>query len=112
MSLDKTTTVVKIILSPDEGISEIPHLLSGPTSPAAVALGGAFDDATVDSMRDAASKAGEVVWLRVDKSRGSEMPSIDDKQAFGAALAKRIKASLQLHEVGQAGAEKGGVFLF
>ncbi|KAF3053266.1 hypothetical protein E8E11_007462 [Didymella keratinophila] len=104
--------VVKIVLSPDEGINEIPQLLSGANPPAAVALGGAFDDATVDSMRDAASKAGEVVWLRVDKSRLSEMPSMDDKEMFGAALAKRIKASLQENKVGQEGAEKGGVFLF
>ncbi|KAJ4339495.1 hypothetical protein N0V87_003193 [Didymella glomerata] len=104
--------VVKIVLSPDEGIKEIPHLLSGPNPPAAVALGGAFDDATVDSMRDAASKAGEVVWLRVDKSRLSEMPSMDDKEVFGGALAKRIKTSLQENKVGQDSAEKGGVFLF
>lgn len=106
------TIVVKIVLSPESGIQEIPSLLSGSNPPAAVALGGAFDDATVDSMRDAASKAGEVVWLRVDKSRLSEMPSMDDKDVFGAALAKRIKASLQENKVGQAGAEKGGVFLF
>lgn len=86
--------------------------MSGSNPPAAVALGGAFDDATVDSMRDAASKAGEVVWLRVDKSKLSEMPSMDDRETFGAALAKRIKTSLQENKVGQAGAEKGGVFLF
>ena len=77
-----------------------------------MALGGAFDDATVDSMRDAASKAGEVVWLRVDKSRLSEMPSMEDKEVFGAALATRIKASLKENKVGQEGVEKGGVFLF
>jgi hypothetical protein len=103
--------VVKIILSPDEGIKEIPQLLSGSNPPAAVALGGAFDDATVDSMRNAASTAGSVVWLRVDKSRVSEMPSMDDKDEFGAALAKRIKASLQEHKVGSGG-EKDKVFLF
>ena len=63
-------------------------------------------------MRDAASKAGDVVWLRVDKSRLSEMPPMDDKNVFGAALAKRIKASLQEHKVGQEGGEKSGVYLF
>lgn len=63
-------------------------------------------------MRTAASKAGEVVWLRVDKSRVSSMPSMDDREAFGAALAERIKTCLQENRVGRAGAEKGGVFLF
>ncbi|KAF3042229.1 hypothetical protein E8E12_009911 [Didymella heteroderae] len=103
--------VVRIVLSPDQGINEIPQLLSGPNPPVAVALGGAFDDATVDSMRAAASTAGEVVWLRVDKDRMSEMPSMDDKEGFGAALARRIKTCLQENRVGQQGAEKGGVFL-
>lgn len=103
--------VVKIVLSPTEGIEEIPRLLSGPNPPKAIALGGAFDDATVESMRDAASKAGEVAWLRVDKSRVSEMPPMDNKEEFGAALAKRIKASLQEHDVGQGG-EDSGVYLF
>ncbi|KAG9199345.1 hypothetical protein G6514_008601 [Epicoccum nigrum] len=102
--------VVKIVLSPEEGIEEIPKFLSSQNPPRAVALGGAFDDATVDSMRDAASKAGEVVWLRVDKSRQSEMPSMDDKEVFGAALAERMKASLQEHNVGQGGASSGVYF--
>jgi hypothetical protein len=102
--------VVKIVLSPEEGIEEIPKYLSGQNPPRAVALGGAFDDATVESMRDAASKAGEVVWLRVDKSRQSEMPSMDDKEVFGAALAERMKASLQEHNVGQGGASSGVYF--
>ena len=62
-------------------------------------------------MRDAASKAGSVVWLRVDKSRVGEMPPMDNKDEFGAALAKRIKSSLQEHKVGNGG-EKEGVFLF
>jgi hypothetical protein len=39
------------------------------------------------------------------------MPSMDDKDEFGAALAKRIKASLQEHKVGSGG-EKDKVFLF
>ena len=103
--------MVKIVLSPEEGIEEIPKLLSSGNPPRAVALGGAFDDATVDSMRDAASKAGEVIWLRADKSRHSEMPSMDDKEAFGGALAKRMKTSLLEHNVGQGGASSG-VYLF
>ncbi|KZM19347.1 hypothetical protein ST47_g9491 [Ascochyta rabiei] len=96
-----STALVRIVLSPEAGISEIPGLLSGQNAPVAVALGGAFDDAIVDSMCDAASKAGDVAWLRVDKSRLKEMPPMDDKEVFGAALAKRIKASLQEHKVGQ-----------
>ena len=103
---------MKTVLSPDEGIKEIPQLLGGQNPPVAVALGGAFDDATVDSLREAASKAGDVVWLRVDKSRVSEMPSMNDKEAFGAALAKRIKTSLQEHKVGQQEGEKSEVYLF
>ena len=102
---------MKVVLSPEEGIEEIPQLLSSQNPPRAVALGGAFDDATVDSMRDAASKAGEVIWLRVDKSRHSEMPSMDDKEIFGAALAKRMKASLLEHNVGKGG-PSSGVYLF
>ncbi|KAF9694987.1 hypothetical protein EKO04_006986 [Ascochyta lentis] len=104
--------VVRIVLSPEADINEIPSLLAGENAPVAVALGGAFDDATVDSMREAASKAGDVVWLRVDKSRVSEMPSMEDKEVFGAALAKRIKASLQEHKVGQDSGKKSGVYLF
>ncbi|KAI8939514.1 hypothetical protein NX059_003284 [Plenodomus lindquistii] len=103
--------VIKIVLSPEEGMTEIPTLLSTDNPPKAVALGGAFDDATVESLRNAASKAGEIAWLRVDKSRMSEMPSMDDKEAFGAALAARIKNSLQENKVGHGG-EASGVFLF
>ncbi|KAJ4989422.1 hypothetical protein SVAN01_05147 [Stagonosporopsis vannaccii] len=103
--------VVKIVLSPEEGLTAIPTLLSGPNPPAAVALGGAFDDATVDSLRRAASKAGEAVWLRVDKSKVTEMPSMDDKEAFGGALAGRIKKALQENKVGSGG-EASGVVLF
>jgi hypothetical protein len=36
---------------------------------------------------------------------------MDDKEVFGAALAKRMKASLQEHNVGQGGASSG-VYLF
>ena len=110
-TITNNVLVVKIILSPDEGIKEIPQLLSGSNPPVAVALGGAFDDVTVDSMRNAASTAGSVVWLRVDKSRIKEMPPMDNKDEFGAALAKRIKASLQEHKVGSGG-EKDDIFLF
>ena len=39
------------------------------------------------------------------------MPPMDNKDEFGAALAKRIKSSLQEHKVGNGG-EKEGVFLF
>ncbi|KAF2630261.1 hypothetical protein BU25DRAFT_408233 [Macroventuria anomochaeta] len=106
-----SSIVVKIVLSPDAGIKEIPKLLSGQNPPVAVALGGAFDDATVESLRDAASKAGDVVWIRVDKSRFGEMPPMDDKEGFGAALAKRIKTSLQEHKVGQDGGDESGVYL-
>ena len=92
-------------------MGEIPELLASPNPPRAVALGGAFDDAAVDAMRDAAGAVGEVVWLLADKSRQSEMPPMDDKEVFGAALAGRMKASLQQLSVGQGGASNG-VFFF
>lgn len=48
----------------------------------------------------------------MDKSRVGEMPAMEDREAFGAALAERIRASLRENRVGEAGAEKGGVVLF
>jgi hypothetical protein len=90
----------------------VPPLLSTPNPPVAIVLGGAFDDAAVADMKKAVSGSeNPVVWLRVDKRRMGEMPAMEDKEAFGAALAGRIRKGLGEHKIGE-GCEKEGEFLF
>ncbi|KAH6622315.1 hypothetical protein C7974DRAFT_426002 [Boeremia exigua] len=102
--------VVKIVLTPEDGVASIPALLSGPNAPRCVAVGGAFDSAAIEAMRSAASAAAEVPWLRIDVARMGEMPSLADTEAFGEALAVRIREGLVERKVGKEG-QQIGVFL-
>jgi hypothetical protein len=120
-------TVIHIILSPEAGVSEIPKVLRGEistnshsqdqaqigtknysTSPAAVILGGAYDDAAIESMREACKGCdAKIPWLRADVSK----PSPPLGPAYGPHIVGRAKECMkELVEKGKL--EGDGVYYY
>lgn len=73
--------------------------------PVAVVVGGGFDDGMLAAMKDAC-KGLKAVWGHADRTKLSEMPSLDQPELFGAATAVRVQEGLKRHGVGE-GVEEG-----
>jgi hypothetical protein len=103
------STVAHVILTPEQGSTEIPLLLSGKftpdaasenigsknysTLPSAVVLGGGYDDAAVKVLREAVGQkegARDVPWLRPDRSVAT--PPLGPE--YGKAMVQRTKTCL------------------
>lgn len=115
--------------SPASGAQDIPLLLTQPPTvppnadknlgsqnyakrPFAVVVGGGFDDSMFAQMKEACKNVEEVPWARADVTKAKEMPDYSDVDAFGRAVAGRIKTALDgLCESGE-GVEKGGVVMY
>lgn len=78
--------VLAFIMSPEQGIAEIPSLLNGDKSVYAILTGGGFDDEEFAKVKAAADAAGckPLPWLRPDKTK----PRPAD--VFGGEYAKLI----------------------
>lgn len=117
-------SVIHVIFTPDSFISTIPPLLSGsppqPISeqigtqnyarrPVAIVTGGGFDDAMVESMREACknAKVDDIPFLRPDLA----VPTPPLGPKYGAAMVQRVKACLaELEEEGRL--VGGGIFYY
>jgi hypothetical protein len=80
-----------------------------------VAVGGEFDDQAFQEIKDACKDVEQgIAWVRADTSKWSSMPSLNDHEAFGAAMAKRVKSKLGELGLGngEEGARKEGIWLF
>jgi hypothetical protein len=123
MNLAHGVIVIHVILSLEAGKSEIPVILQGrkpPPSgienlgtqnysrkPAAVVLGGGYDDNDVAELRDACNGEFNVPWLRPDLSKAT--PPLGP--AYGKAMVERVKSCLKtLAEDGKP--EQDGIVLF
>lgn len=110
-----------MILSPAQGVGEIPTLLRGhaPSNnannlgtmdyskpPQAVILGAAFG-VHLSEMRAACKGDSKVPWLELDQSKSA--PSIGF--GYGAALVKRVKSTIaELEKDGKMGSD--GVYFY
>jgi hypothetical protein len=118
--------VIHINLSVEEAISSIPLLFSSKTPPnsssnlgsqnygerpAAVALGGGFNDEMFAQIKEACSEQ-KILWLRTDVTWTGEMPDINDREAYGMATAKRLKKCLDELKVGKEGGKTEGIYWF
>ncbi|KAH8724803.1 hypothetical protein GQ44DRAFT_708286 [Phaeosphaeriaceae sp. PMI808] len=122
--------VIHIILSVEQGVKDLPLLLSNPIQipadtegnhgsrdysarPLAVTVGGGYDDAMFQEMRDACKDVEQgIFWLRVDVANIAGMPNLGDADAYGAEVANRIKKKLNELCVGQEGAKEPGLYFF
>jgi hypothetical protein len=123
--------VVHIILSVEQGVKDLPLLLSTPSKaptdtednygsknygerPLAVAAGGGFNDEMFQEMKDVCKEVEQgIVWLRADISKIDEMPPLSDLEAYGAETARRVKRKLEELELGKGNTEgKEGVYFF
>jgi hypothetical protein len=85
------------------------------TKPFAVAVGGGFNDQAFQEIKGACKDVEQgVAWVRADTSQLSSMPSLNDHDAFGAAMAKRVKSALNKlgFADGKEESRKEGVYLF
>ena len=86
-----TLLVIHVILSVEAGVAEIPRILRGEAlapgggqqigtqnysrgREAAVVLGGGYNDAMFDELRNAANKDSQVPWLRLDRDKPGPRP--------------------------------------
>lgn len=106
-------SVIHFIQTVDAGKQQIPALLRGdspgPSSsslgsknyeriPTAVLLGAAFDDQSIQELREAVKGATNVPWLRPDTSKPAPPPGSD----YGKAMVTRIKEKMkELEERGE-----------
>lgn len=110
--------VVHFVMTPESGKEQIPAIFRGETpssrdselgtkdysqKPAAVILGGGYDDAGIEVMMDASKGIHPVPWLRPDLS----LPAPPLGPEYGKALVQRIKEKLAvLEKEGQMSEEK------
>ncbi|KAH7386909.1 hypothetical protein DE146DRAFT_635682 [Phaeosphaeria sp. MPI-PUGE-AT-0046c] len=81
--------------------------------PLAVAVGGYFDDAMFNQMKDTCKAVDKgIVWLRPDTTKFKSMPSLSDTDAFGIAMAERVKTKLIELGVGKETGTEEGVHFF
>jgi hypothetical protein len=126
LELIPSSSVIHINLSVEEAISAIPHLLWSNTPanstpnlgsgnygvrPAAVALGGGFNDEMYEQIK-ASCGDEKMVWVRTDTTRKTEMPDFNDHEAYGKATAQRLKKCLDELKVGKEGGETEGMYWF
>ncbi|KAI4935743.1 hypothetical protein J4E86_011364 [Alternaria arbusti] len=118
--------VIHINLSVEEAIISIPHIIlsrtpANPTPnissmnygqrPAAVALGGGFNDEMFAQIK-ASCGDEKMVWVRTDITRKDEMPDFNEHEAYGKATAQRLKKCLDELKVGKEGGETEGMYWF
>ncbi|KAI1305519.1 hypothetical protein F5Y03DRAFT_395051 [Xylaria venustula] len=110
--------VIHFVMSPDGGAVQIPAILKGEQSPPsesalgskdyskppiAIILGGAFDDAGIETMMKASEGTRPIPWLRPDLTK----PAPPLGPEYGKALVARIKVLLaQLEKEGKLSEEK------
>lgn len=117
--------MVHFILTSESGIQEIPQILRG-TLPEnrlssigsgnlasgvkAVVLGGGYDDdGVIAAMREAASKAANIPWVRQDTSK----PTPPLGPEYGKAMVGRVREALgELQASGKLDGNEGGVFWY
>jgi hypothetical protein len=112
-------------MSSESGIQEIPQILRGKlpdnrlssigsgslaNRAKAVVLGGGYDnDDVIASMREAASKAANIPWVRQDTSK----PTPPLGPEYGKAMVGRVKEALgELQKSGKLDGSEGGVFWY
>ncbi|KAF7319395.1 hypothetical protein HMN09_00277500 [Mycena chlorophos] len=122
--------VIHFILTPETGKVQIPAILRGDSDPSgspasqssndsvlgtknyskkpiAVIIGGAYDDAGVETMLEAARGIHPIPWLRAD--RGVAMPPMGPE--YAVAMAKRIRNKFaQLEQDGELKVEGARLF--
>lgn len=115
-------------MDPEDGITNIPLILSGhkPTSqlsslgsqdfsqvPRAVLFGGGYDDVTVEKIRKAAMKVQgvrQVPWLKADQVKTARGPKPGTKE-YAESIAPRIKEVLgRLVREGKLDGNEDGIF--
>lgn len=124
LKLTSPFTVIHIILSVQQAITDLPLLLSSPSQippdnsdnygsqvygarPRAVVIGGGFTDEMVQEMKSACKDAeGGIVWVKGNPISVKAMPPLSDRQAYGAATASLVKKKLDELNVGREGGEK------
>ncbi|KIX09909.1 uncharacterized protein Z518_00990 [Rhinocladiella mackenziei CBS 650.93] len=120
--------VVQCIMSPDDGLINLPLTLSGskprnPESnlgsrdfsrtPRAVVLGGGYDDATVEMLRKTVTEtkgARKVPWLKADQGKTAAGPP-PGSEGYPVSVATRVKESLDsLEKEGKLEGNEDGIF--
>ncbi|KAF2031370.1 hypothetical protein EK21DRAFT_110972 [Setomelanomma holmii] len=123
--------VVHVILSDEQGLKDLPLLLSNPPKtptntednygsknygerPLAVAAGGGLNDEMFNNLRAACKDIEKgIVWLRADIKNVTKMPEFGDSEAYGLETARRVKNKLLELKVGEESTEgKEGVYWF
>jgi hypothetical protein len=122
--------VIHINLTPEQGIKDLPQVLSAKAPvdslsnlgsqtytnrPFAIAVGGGFNDQAFQEIKSACKDVEQgIAWIRADTTQLTSMPSLNDHEAFGAAMAKRVKSALNELglEKGEEESRKEGVYLF
>ncbi|KAF1915377.1 hypothetical protein BDU57DRAFT_518318 [Ampelomyces quisqualis] len=123
--------VIHVILSSEQGVKDLPLLLSTPPRvpehsrdnigsqkydgrARAIVLGGGIDDDMFHDMKNACNHVdNSIFWVRADISVDN-MPDLSDTEAFGAETVKRVKRKLNELEVSTEGAavKSEGVHFF
>ncbi|KAH8633086.1 hypothetical protein IG631_11720 [Alternaria alternata] len=63
-------------------------------------------------MKDACKETMDVPWGKADLSMSGEMPNHNNVDAFGKAVARRVKARLLELDIGGRNSVKGGEFKY
>jgi hypothetical protein len=80
--------------------------------PAAVVVGGGFDDQMFKQMKDACKETMDVPWGKADVSMSGGMPNYNNVDAFGKAVARRVKTRLLELDTGGKNGVEGGEFRY
>ena len=115
-------------MSPEDGLTNIPRILSGlkPSSqqsslgsqdfsqvPRAVLFGGGYDGVTVEKMRKAATETQgvrKVPWLKADQQKTARGPEPGTKE-YSKSIAPRVKEALdRLEREGKLDGNEDGIF--
>lgn len=101
-------TVVRFIMTPEQGIAEIPSLLKGDKPIFAILAGGGFNDEEFAKVKEAADAAGckAVPWLRPDKTK--PRPADPMSPEYAKVVGQRSKDGLKAVE----GVTSGEVFWY
>lgn len=63
-------------------------------------------------MKDACTETMDVPWGKADLSMSGEMPNYNDVNAFGKAIARRVKTRLLELDIGGRNGVKAGEFKY
>jgi hypothetical protein len=120
--------VIHLIMSPEDGLTNIPLILSGlkPSSlqsslgsqdfsqvPRAVIFGGGYDDVTIENLRKAVMEtqgARKVPWLKADQQKTARGPEPGTRE-YSESIAPRVREVLgRLEREGKLDGNEDGIF--